>query len=48
MLYTKPQAAEYLGMSLRHLEGKMHEGTDPRFLKLGKRMVRFRQVDLDQ
>lgn len=48
MLLTKPQAAEHLGISVRSLESMMHLGTGPRFMKLGKRMVRFRQADLDQ
>jgi predicted DNA-binding transcriptional regulator AlpA len=47
MLLTKPQAAQFLGFSIRHLESLMHNGTGPRFLKLGKRLVRFRQCDLD-
>lgn len=47
MLMNKLQAAEYLGVSLRTLEGMMHNGTGPRFLKPSKRMVRFRKADLD-
>jgi excisionase family DNA binding protein len=46
-LLTKKQAAKYLAISLRTLETMMHDGTGPRFIKLGKKLVRFRQCDLD-
>lgn len=47
MILTKKQAAEHLGVSVRTLETMMHNGTGPRFVKLGKKLVRFRQTDLD-
>ncbi len=48
ILLTKKQAAEHLGFSVRYLEGLMHNGTGPRFLKMSRTMVRFRMDDLDQ
>ena len=40
------EAANYLGLSHRTLEGMRCRGGGPAFLKLGRRVL-YRQVDLD-
>ena len=41
------EAANYLGLSHRTLEGMRCRGGGPAFLKLGRRVL-YRQADLDQ
>lgn len=44
--FARPEAARYLGVSARTLEGWAVRGGDPRMLKLGSRVV-YRRRDLD-
>jgi excisionase family DNA binding protein len=44
--FSRPQAAQYLGVSARTLEGWAVRGGGPRMLKLGSRVV-YRRRDLD-
>lgn len=45
--FARPEAAKYLGISVRTLEGWAVRGGGPRMLKLGSRVV-YRRRDLDQ
>jgi len=45
-LLNKEQTADRLGMSVRSLETLMHNGTGPRFVKLSKRMIRWKPADI--
>jgi len=44
--FSRPEAAHYLGISVRTLEGWAVRGGGPRMLKLGSRVV-YRRRDLD-
>lgn len=44
--FCRPEAARYLGISARTLEGWAVRGGGPRMLKLGSRVV-YRRRDLD-
>ena len=44
--FSRPEAARYLGISARTLEGWAVRGGGPRMLKLGSRVV-YRRRDLD-
>jgi excisionase family DNA binding protein len=44
--FARPEAAKYLGISARTLEGWAVRGGGPRMLKLGSRVV-YRRRDLD-
>lgn len=44
--FSRPEAASYLGISVRTLEGWAVRGGGPRMLKLGSRVV-YRRRDLD-
>lgn len=44
--FSRPEAARYLGISVRTLEGWAVRGGGPRMLKLGSRVV-YRRRDLD-
>jgi len=44
--FSRPEAAHYLGISTRTLEGWAVRGGGPRMLKLGSRVV-YRRRDLD-
>jgi excisionase family DNA binding protein len=44
--FARPEAARYLGISARTLEGWAVRGGGPRMLKLGSRVV-YRRRDLD-
>jgi predicted DNA-binding transcriptional regulator AlpA len=45
-LLTPDQAAAYMGLAVATLQRQRTEGTGPRFIKLGKRRVAYRAVDL--
>ncbi len=45
--FSRPEAARYLGISARTLEGWAVRGGGPRMLKLGSRVV-YRRRDLDE
>ena len=46
-LLNTQQAAEYLGLAVTTLEKFRVYGNGPAFLRLGKRSVRYRPLDLD-
>jgi len=46
-LMTTAEAAEYLGVSESLLHQWRGKGVGPRFTKMGPRMVRYQQSDLD-
>lgn len=45
--FSRPEAARYLGISARTLEGWAVRGGGPRMLKLGSRVL-YRRRDLDE
>jgi len=45
-LLTPDQAAAYMGLAVATLQRQRTEGTGPRFIKLGKRRVAYREADL--
>lgn len=47
-LLTTKEAAEYLGMSPRTLEGYRSRGGGPQFMRLGRRSVRYDPDALQQ
>ena len=47
-LMTEQQAADYLGVSDRSLQGWRSDGKGPPFTKLSKRCIRYRQSYIDE
>lgn len=45
-LFTEQEAAEFLGLAKTTLNKWRHFGTGPKYIKLGKRAVRYRRRDL--
>jgi len=46
-LLSTQAAAAYLGMTVRFLENRRVVGGGPRFIRLSRRTVRYRQSDLE-
>jgi predicted DNA-binding transcriptional regulator AlpA len=46
-LMRRKKAAEYINTSERFLENAALKGTGPRFIRLSRRMVLYREEDLD-
>ena len=47
MIYTEPETADLLRVQPSTLERWRREGTGPTYVRLGGRVVRYRQADLD-
>ena len=47
-LLTEKQAAEYLQLTPRFMQSRRQIGTGPRFVRISRRCVRYRQQDLDE
>ena len=47
-LFNQRAAAQFLGISVRTLERYRVSGTGPRFCRLGHRLVRYREADLEE
>lgn len=47
-LFNQRAAAQFLGISVRTLERYRVSGTGPRFCRLGRRLVRYREADLEE
>ncbi len=45
-LIHEQDAAEFLGFSVRHMQGMRYRGGSPRYLALSSRCVRYRRIDL--
>lgn len=45
-LIDEREAAEFLGFSVRHMQGLRYRGGGPRFIRLSARTVRYRRWDL--
>ncbi len=45
-LLTQNQAAKFLGISHRTLENYRLTGAGPKYVRIGKRLVRYRKSDL--
>lgn len=46
-LMTQKQAAEFLSLSPRSLEGWRYRGGGPRYVRINSRAVRYRREDLE-
>ena len=46
-LISEAEAAQYLGLAPRTIQGLRYRGTGPVFIKLGHRTVKYRVADLD-
>ena len=46
-MLTTHEASDYLRLSRRTLERLRVEGTGPKFVKMGRRSIRYRQSDLE-
>lgn len=47
LLLTEGQAARILSVSCSWLQKRRGDGTGPRWIRLGRRAVRYRKADLD-
>ncbi len=47
-LIHEQDAAEFLGFSVRHMQGMRYRGGGPRYLALSSRCVRYRRIDLNE
>lgn len=45
-LLTEEQAAEFLNLSVRTLQGWRCNGFGPKFVRISRRMIRYRRQDL--
>jgi predicted DNA-binding transcriptional regulator AlpA len=48
LIVTPHQAARMVGLTIHTLQRMRTEGTGPRFIKLGKRRVGYRECDLNE
>lgn len=47
-LLTTEQAAKYVGVRPKQMQGWRHDKTGPRFIRLNSKTVRYRMTDLDE
>lgn len=47
-LHTPDALAEYLGKTVESLAQMRYRGTGPKFVKLGRKSVRYRDVDIQE